>query len=650
MTRDIIRRARARLVAVASPVLAVLVCASLAVLLVDNVAFLKYLDRFIDDWETAALLPAEPQDPDIVIVAITDETLQRFPYSAPVDRDFLSDLLTTIDARAPRAIGLDLLLGQPTEPAKDEHLRRTLDAIKAPLVVSYADEAGIVNAKQRDFLDGFVPARLRGLSALGADQFDTVRWIYPGHVGKDGRYITSFDRGLAAAVDVETPAEMAEIAWHGRPSQAITPFRIYPAHVVAALPAQWLRDKIVLVGTVSDMHRTPFSTLFEGGSAMLPAIEIHAHGLAQFLHRVRPPGVGLAGSFVAALVAAALCAALVLVGWPLWLRLVCGMLLLVLAWVGGAALFHFGGVMVGLVAPTLAFGLSAFAIEALSGREAQRQREFITDAFSCYVSPKVVESLIRDPARMTLEGERRVMTYLFTDIANFTAMSEALESHELARTLNGYFDGLSEVVLKYDGTIGKFEGDAVFVIFNAPMDQHDHAERAVRCALEIDRFADGYSAAQQAQNIPFGRTRIGVHTGPAVVGNFGSRRRFDYSAQGDAVNIAARLEGVNKQFGTQLCVSEATRALCHGIAFRPLGSVIVRGKTTGIRVWEPVLEDSAYLARYCDAYEKLRSEAPEALGLLAALNQENPDDRCVAMHLERLYRGESGDALVLSEK
>ena len=221
MTRDIVRRARARLVAVAAPVLAVLVCAGIAALLVDNVAFLKYLDRFIGDWETAALLPAEPQDPDIVIVAITDETLQRFPYSAPVDRDFLSDLLTTIDARAPRAMGVDLLFNQPTEPAKDEHLRRTLDAIKAPLVVSYADEAGIVSAKQRDFLDGFVPARLRGLSALGADQFDTVRWIYPGHVGKDGRYITGFDRMLAAAVGVDTPAAMAEIVWHGRPSQAI---------------------------------------------------------------------------------------------------------------------------------------------------------------------------------------------------------------------------------------------------------------------------------------------------------------------------------------------------------------------------------------------------------------------------------------------
>ena len=622
----LIGRARQRLVAVATPVVAVLICAGLAVLAVDNSAFLKYLDRFVGDWETAALLPAEPQDPDIVVVAITDETLQRFPYSAPVDRDFLSDLLQTIDARGPRAIGLDVLLNQPTEPAKDDHLRRTLDAMKTPLIVSYADESSIVNARQRAFLDGFVPARLRGLSALAADQFGTVRWIYPGHVGADGSYVTGFDRGLAAALGVETPATTAEIVWHGHPSPGVAPFREYPANVIAALPPQWLRDKVVLIGTVSDAHRTPFSTLFEAGTTTMPAIEIHAHSLAQFLHHMSPPELGRLGNLAVAIAIAAMGATLALAGWALWLRIVAGAVLLVATWLASAALFHFGGVMVGMVAPTLAFFLSAFAIEAVSGHQARHQREFITGAFSHYVSPKVVEALIRDPAKLSPAGERRVMTYLFTDIADFTSMSEALsDARDLARVLNGYFDGLTEVVLKYDGTVAKFEGDAVFVIFNAPMDQHDHAERAVRCALEIDRFADEYQAAQRLEGVLFGHTRIGVHTGPGFVGNFGSRRRFDYGAQGDAVNTAARLEGVNKQFGTHICVSEATRALCHSMQFRPLGSVVVKGKRVGTRVWEPVAQGSAYLARYCDAYEKLRSEAPEALGLFAALNQENPD-------------------------
>ena len=650
MIADFLRRKGARIIMVAAPMVVALVCGAVGALVVEDLAFLKYVDRFIADWETAALLPHQPQDPDIVIVAINDETLQQFPYSTPVDRAFLSDVLETLASRSPRAIGLDILLSQPTEPEKDERLRRTLDTIKVPLVVSYADEEGIVNTAQREFLDDFVPERLRGLSALGADQFDTVRWIYPGHVGRNGRWIPSFDRALAASVGVQTPAEMTDIVWHGLPGNGVPPFRVFPAHVVAALPGAWLKDKVILVGTTADRHRTAFATIFERGEGMLPAVEIHADGVAQLLHHTPLPALTPKTSLSIAIIASSLGAILGLVGWPLWLRLVAGTMLLAAIWIGGGALFHFVGLMPGLVAPTLALTAAFFATEALSGREARRQREFITGAFSSYVSHKVVEALIKDPSRMTLEGERRVMTFLFTDIANFTTMSEMLDPGELARVLNGYFDGLLEIVLKYDGTIGRFEGDAAFVIFNAPVDQHDHHERAVRCALEIDQFAAAYCTEQNLGGVPFGTTRIGIHTGSAVVGNFGSRRRFDYSAQGDAVNTAARLEGVNKQFGTHICVSEATHALCHGIAFRPLGSVVVKGKSTGIRVWEPRSAESAYLARYREAYAKLEGEAPEALGLFAALNQENPDDRCVALHLERLYRGERGAELVLTEK
>ena len=293
-------------------------------------------------------------------------------------------------------------------------------------------------------------------------------------------------------------------------------------------------------------------------------------------------------------------------------------------------------------------------MEAFAGHEARQQREFIKGAFSRYVSPKVVDALIADPTKMSLEGERRVMTYLFTDIADFTAMSEALDSRELAHTLNTYLDGVTEIVLKYDATVSKFEGDAIFVFFNAPVDQPDHAERAVRCALDIDRFAEAFRAEEKAKGVSFGKTRIGVHTGPAVVGNFGSSMRFAYSATGDSVNTASRLEGVNKQFGTRICVSEATRALCHGIAFRPLGSVVVKGKSVGIAVWEPLRDDEArrseFLSRYGQAFAQLEQLAPDAIDLFAALNEEDPSDPCVALYLARLRRGEHGAELVLEDK
>jgi adenylate cyclase len=208
-------------------------------------------------------------------------------------------------------------------------------------------------------------------------------------------------------------------------------------------------------------------------------------------------------------------------------------------------------------------------------------------------------------------------------------------------------------VLKHDATVSKFEGDAIFVFFNAPVDQPDHAARAVHCALEIDRFAEAFRREQREKDVDFGKTRIGVHTGPAVVGNFGSSKRFAYSASGDAVNTASRLEGVNKQFGTRICVSEATRALCHGIAFRPLGSVVVKGKTVGIAVWEPLHDDGGraeFFTRYGAAFAKLEGLAPEAIDLFAALNEEDPSDPCVALYLDRLRRGEHGVELVLSDK
>ena len=356
MTQALLSRAPQRLVAVAAPVIAVLICAGLAVLGVGNVAFLNYLGRFVGDWETAALLPAEPQDPDIVIVAITAESLERFPYSAPVDRAFLADLLETIDARGPRAIGLDVLLTQPTEPAKDERLRRAFDTLKAPLVVSYADESNIVNPRQKAFLDAFVPAPLRGLSALGADQFDTVRWIYSGHIADDGHFVRGFDRRLAEAAGVDNIGSggSTEIVWHGRPSPGVAPFRTYPANVVAALPAAWLRGKLVLVGTVSDAHRTPFTTMLEGG-ALLPAVEIHAHVLAQLLHHAGPPELSPFANLLVAIAVAALGAALPLTRWPIWVRFAVGAVLLAGTWIASGALFHFAGVKPDLVAPTLAF-------------------------------------------------------------------------------------------------------------------------------------------------------------------------------------------------------------------------------------------------------------------------------------------------------
>jgi len=651
------RRARvqkARLAII--PFIVALVATTVATLGIDHIAFLTTANRFLADWEIAALAGPAPQSPDIVIVAITEDTLKQFPYRSPIDRKFLADLLTTLAARDPRAIGLDVLFDQPTEPAKDAALRNTLRSLKVPVIVSYTDNPAVVTDDQRAYLDDFVPPRLRAYATLATDQFDTARWVYPGHVGADGRYIPGFARALAAAVGVKTAPTLVDIAWHGRPSPDVPAFREYPADVVGSLPADWFKNKIILIGTdlsLTDRHRTPFSTVFEGQEAMMPGVLIHAHSLAQFLEGRGPPSVGWGRNLIIVFCCAAIGAMLPTFGGSMVVRIGAGTVFLIGLWIGGGALFHYQGAMIGLIAPTMALAMAHWAMEALSGREARQQREFITGAFGRYVSPKVVDALIRDPSKMSLEGERRNMTYLFTDLANFTTLSEATESRDLAQILNDYFTGLTEIVLKYDGTVCKYEGDAIFVIFNAPVDQPRHAEQAVRCGLEIDRFAQEFCTAQRAQDVPFGHTRIGIHTGPAVVGNFGSRTRFDYSAIGDSVNTAARLEGVNKQFGTRICVSEVTRDGCSGIGFRPLGAVVVKGKTKGIGVFEPLHDDDPrqdFLVRYGEAFARLEASAPDAEALFAALSREAPEDQTVELHLARLSRGEIGTEIVLTEK
>jgi adenylate cyclase len=645
-----------RIVRLVVPLVVALVTTILATFLVRYVAFLTYADRFLGDWEIAALTAPEPQSADIVVVAITEDTLKAFPYRSPIDRQFLNDLLTTLAARGPRAIGLDILFDQPTEPQKDARLAATLKQINVPLVVSYTDDPRLVDNEQQQFLNGFVPARERGLATLATDQFDTVRWIYPGHAEPDGSYLASFPRALAADLGVSSPAKLVDIAWHGRPSRDVPAFREYSAELVPALPAEWFKNKIVLIGTditLADRHRTPFATVYEGGDGVLPGIVVQAHALSQLIEGRRSPAIGgwqdVTLAFACALVGAALPA----FGGAVAFRFGTGALFLVAYWILGALLFRFQGTMIGLIAPTISLAGAHWTMEGLSGHEARKQREFITGAFSRYVSPKVVQTLIRDPSRMSLEGERRVMSFLFTDLANFTTLSESLEPHDLAALLNQYFNGMTDIVLKYDGTICKFEGDAVFVIFNAPTDQPDHAERAVRCALDMDRFAESFRIEHAGKGMPFGHTRIGIHTGPAVVGNFGSWARFDYTALGDSVNVGARLEGVNKQFGTRICISEGTAALTSGINFRPLGAVVVKGKTKGITVLEPLHDDDPrgpFLEHWAAAFQKLEDRSPDALALLKELQREEPQDRTLALHIERLQRGEEGAELVLTEK
>jgi class 3 adenylate cyclase len=635
-----------------------LVSAGLSLFLVDNFSVLSRVDQFVQDWEIAgAFARPEAQDSDIVIVAVDEPTLTQFPYRSPIDRQFLSNLIQKIAAHQPAAIESDFLFDQPTEPAKDLAMAKTLRETKVPLVISYVADKDTVTPEQKAFEDAMVPQNLRAMANEPTDQFDTARYVYPGEV-VNGHYIPGVARALATRLGIKTPAEQVPIIWHGRPDPTDTDpnpkfFKEYSATTAAFMPDAWYRGKIVLIGsdvTLVDRHRTPFSVFLPGEAGQLPGIVIQAHALSQLIHHKVSPVAGWQLDFAITLALAFLGAGLGVISASLIWRAVALILFLPLFWAGGVALYHYANVMAGLMSPALAMVVSFASMESLSGREARKQKQFIQGAFSRYVSPAVVDRMVADPARMSLEGERREMTFLFSDIADFTTMSEKIEAVQLAHVLNSYLDGMTNLVMKHGGMVDKFIGDAVFAIFNAPLDLADHQSKAVQCMLDMDTFSQEYRKKQHAEGVPLGITRIGVHTGVAVVGNFGSHARFTYTASGDAVNTAARLEGINKYFGTRLCVSGVTKSACKGIKFRPIVSAIVKGKTEALDLWEPLHDDAleeGFLQKYMSAYGRM-SEGDASL--FDELYQTSPDDYLVKLHVGRSKKGETGTELKMTEK
>ena len=281
-------------------------------------------------------------------------------------------------------------------------------------------------------------------------------------------------------------------------------------------------------------------------------------------------------------------------------------------------------------------------------RQAEAERAYAS--LSRYFSPNLVQRLAGDNDAIDLAGQRREIASLFTDIAGFTALVETLEPSVLGPLLNEYLTGMTDIVFSHDGTVAKIVGDALHVLFGAPGEQADHSARAVACALDLDEYAESFRQRCRTKEIALGITRIGLHAGPAIVGNFGGGRFFDYTAYGDTVNVAARLEAANKYFGSHVCVSSFLAQKVNDFCGRPIGDLLLRGKTEMMRAFEPLRREkfgSAATKSYLEAFAKLRSDDAAAMAAFAAHVGSYPEDQLASFHLKRLLNGEKGTRIAL---
>ena len=638
--------------------------ASLSWFAVEKFSVLGMMERWIADVRVATLTPHEPKHPEIIIVTFNEDTLRQFPYRSPIDREFLANLLQQLSDKGVRAVLLDVLLDQPTEPEKDQKLKAILTDYKPVLAVSYIDSSNLLTAEQQNFLHDFLPKNIMGLANLGKDQFDnTVREIYPGKVTADGSYLPGVASLIATKLGKPQLHEATQIAWRGAPENDADSgaFRVFPAHMVKFLPADWFTDKIVLIGSdlsLRDRHRTPFSVNARNQEGLkqfgMPGVFILAHTLGQMLENRASPALSSTKTVLLLTFFALLGTYLAWMHLILWARLLILVFILPAFWFFGFYTFQNGGPLIPLIMPSLGLLFAFIFSEIYRGWDDRKKRNFLKQAFSRYLSPELVELLVKDPDRLARGAERRELTFLFTDIEGFTTVSEQADPAELAPQMNHYLDGVCSTILRHGGMVVDLIGDAVFAMFNAPLDQEDHARRAILCSLEINKVAKEFQQTPEARRLGFGRTRIGINTGEALVGNFGAEDRFKYTPLGDAVNIGARIEGLNKYFGTQICASGKSVESSNVDNVRPIGDVILKGKKEPITIFEVIpddMEDAAYLKQYLAAFHLLEKEkTAEATAAFSKLQSSRPDDGCVAFHLERLKNDKGSVKIKMTDK
>ncbi len=415
--------------------------------------------------------------------------------------------------------------------------------------------------------------------------------------------------------------------------------------IAGRVPAGTFATKLVLVGFTAagfDEIATPFSAVQAGVELQATVIDDMLHG--HVLHRpwwlvpgevvvILLCGVVLALALRQRRAVAGVSAAVALALFYVW---------------GTQRLFTGAGLALGAVYPLSAIAACTLAGSVFRAVVEEREKRRIRDAFRHYLNPEVTDLLASDPTRLRLGGERREVTVFFSDIQGFTSISEQLEAGALGELLNEYLGTMTDVVFRHEGLLDKYVGDALMAIWGAPIEVTDHARRSCSAALDMLDALAHLRTGWRTLGLPLIDIRIGINSGLAAVGNFGSTQRFSYTAVGDTVNLASRIEGLSKEYGTRILVSESTRkAAGDDFVYREIDWVRVRGRTQPLAIYELLgrraADRAAALLRRAAVYESAlatyrRQAWDETIASLEGLAAEDPDDRPVATFLARCRR------------
>lgn len=574
----------------------------------------------------------------VVIVSIDEATLAAYP---DVPLVFWTDHLATAMARlrnaGARVVGLDMLLsisperwfgklGGDLQGVARDYDKPFRDEINTGKVVMVSSRIG-KGASTSDYLmpspdyllaipDFDIPRHV-GLADVVDDGLGVVRsfQITPNGTRRqaslaEGIPALGFPTLLAirasgldplasawllGGVKVEPGPALMSIPYVGPPG---TVAQISLKNVLQAddhLDALWsqMRNKVVLIGVgpgLGDDHFTPYaSRLFFGQSSLMTGAEIHANVVEALLSGYRHEGLSAPIRLTALLVFSAL-AAMAFRVMPAWLGVASWLLASFLLVVLGYVAFRFGTLLpISSFVLAVAVVLSSVILWRLTGEERERLR--LRQMFGRYVSNQVVTQLLQSDELPELGGKSQVISVLFSDIRNFTTISEQLSAKEVVEMLNAYFERACAVVLAEGGSIDKFIGDAIMVEFGSPLPFDDHALRAARAAIALQAVANEFGSWMDerftGRQLPHFAVGVGLHSGEAVIGNMGSSNRMEFTAIGDTVNLASRLEGMTKELGCGILASEATVMAAGGNLVCGKTEVIqVKGRLQPVRVFE----------------------------------------------------------------